>query len=184
MEQTRSNLLKATDVFSSFNSYKNKYENITDEEFKNHLLVGKNKTRFELVYFILNTLHHIVNSGYWYCYCQNRRGKCQMCKTPKLFTKIMEDIDNNMFDQEFLLFHYTKLTKKLLKLIDHDKKECINSFLNEYVLGGRDCNTATSWSVPLSESIQYTEKIQIEQLKREKLPLPPDYRDPTYDPAC
>ena len=49
--------------------------------------------------------------------------------------------------------------------------------------GVRDYITATSWSVPLSESIQYTEKIQIYSLKREKLPLPPDYREPTYDLA-
>ena len=33
MEQTRSDLLKTTDVSSSSNSYKNKYENITNEEF-------------------------------------------------------------------------------------------------------------------------------------------------------
>ena len=44
---------------------------ISGEECKNNLLVGKDKTHFELVYFIVNTLHHIVNSGYWYCYCQN-----------------------------------------------------------------------------------------------------------------
>ena len=36
----------------------------------------------------------------------------------------------------------------------------------------------------LSESIRYTEKIQIDRLKREKLPLPPDYREPTTDLAC
>ena len=64
MEQTRSNLLKTTDASSSSNSYKNKYENTTNEEFKNHALIDKDKTRFELVYFILNTLYHIVNSGY------------------------------------------------------------------------------------------------------------------------
>ena len=96
---------------------KNKYENITDEEFKNHLLVVKDKTRFELVYFILNTLHDIVNSGYWYCHCQNCKGKCQMCKTPKIFTDFVNDIDNNIFDYEFLYFYYTRFTKELLKLI-------------------------------------------------------------------
>ena len=64
MERTRSDLLKTTDAFSSSSSYKNKYENITDEEFKNHLLIGKNKNHFKLVYFILNTLHHVLDSGY------------------------------------------------------------------------------------------------------------------------
>ena len=182
MDQTRSNLLKTTD--SSSSSPRNKYENITDEEFKNHPLVGKDKSRFELVYFILNTLHHIFDSGYWYCYCQKRRGKCQMCKIPKIFTNFINDIDSNIFDYEFLYFYYTKLTKELLKLIDRNRKNCIDCFLNEYVFGGRDYSTATSWSIPLSESIRYTEKIQIDQLKREKLPLPPDYREPMIDLTC
>ena len=128
MEQTRSDLLKTTDASSSSISYKNKYENITDEKFKNHLLVGKDKTRFELVYFILNTLHHVVNSGYWYYYCQNRRDKCQMCKIPKIFTDFVNNIDNNIFDYEFLYFYYTKLTKELMKLINHKKKTVSNAF--------------------------------------------------------
>ena len=58
MDQTRSNVVKNTNASSS-SSHRNKYENITDEEFKKSLLVDKNKTRFQLVYFILNTLHHI-----------------------------------------------------------------------------------------------------------------------------
>ena len=56
--------------------------------------------------------------------------------------------------------------------------------MNEYVFGGRDYTADTFWSVPPSESIQYTEKIQTDRLKREKLPLPPDYREPTIDLAC
>ena len=161
MDQTRSNIVKNTNASSS-SSPRNKYENIADEEFKKHLLVGKDKTLFELVYFILNTLHHICDSGHWYCYCQDRRGKCRMWKIPKIFTNFMKDIDIKIFDYKFLLFYYTKLTKELLKLIDHDKKDCIDCFLNEYVFGGRDYTTGTSWSVPLSESIRHTEKIQID----------------------
>ena len=107
-----------------------------------------------------------------------------MCKIPKIFTNFINDIDSNIFDYEFLYFYYTKLTKELLKLIDRNRKNCIDCFLNEYVFGGRDYSTATSWSIPLSESIRYTEKIQIDQLKREKLPLPPDYREPIIDLTC
>ena len=151
MDQTRSNV-KSTSASSS-SSPRSNYENITDEEFKKHLLVGKDKTHFELVYFILNTLHHICDSGHWYCYCENRRGKCKMCKIPKIFTNFMKDIENNIFDYKFLLFYYIKLTKELFKLIDHDKKGCIDCFLNGHVFRGRDYTTATSWSVPLSESI-------------------------------
>ena len=40
----------------------NKYSDITEKEFKEHLLFGKNKSCFDLEYFILNTLYHISNS--------------------------------------------------------------------------------------------------------------------------
>ena len=98
-----------------------------------------------------------------------------MCKTPKIFTDSVNDIDNSIFDYEFLYFYYTRFTKELLKLI---------KWVNEFVFGGRDYTTATFWSIPLSESIRYTEKIQIDQLKREKLSLPPYYREQTIDLAC
>ena len=133
MDKARSSPLKIADASSS--SPRNKYENITDEEFKNHLLTGKDKTCFELVYFILNTLHHICHSGYWYCYCQNRSGKCEMCKMPKIFTNFINDIDNNIFNYEFLYFYHTKLTKELLRLINHNRKDCIECFRNEYIFG-------------------------------------------------
>ena len=38
----------------------------------------------------------------------------------------MKDIDNNIFGYKFLLFYYTELTKKLLKSIDPDQKDCID----------------------------------------------------------
>ena len=62
--------------------------------------------------------------------------------------------------------------------------DCVECFSNEYTFRGRDYSTATSWSIPLSESIQYNEKIQIDRLKQEKLPLPPDYRKPVIDLTC
>ena len=34
-----------------------------EEEFKNLILMGKSKTRYEIVNFILHTLHNSVNSG-------------------------------------------------------------------------------------------------------------------------
>ena len=81
----------------------------------------------------------------------------------KIFTDFVNDIDNNIFDHEFLYFYYMRLTKELLKLSGHKKKkDCIECFLNEYVFGGRNYTSATFWSVPLSESIRYTEKIQID----------------------
>ena len=81
MEQTTSDPVKINGASSS--SYRNKYEDTTDEKFKKHLLFGKNKSCFELVYIIL--LHHIYDSRYWYCYCQNRRGKCIFLQSTKSF---------------------------------------------------------------------------------------------------
>ena len=131
-------------------------------EFKEYLLFGKSKNCSDLVYSILNTLHHICNSGYWYCYCQHRTSTCQMCKIPKIFSNFVNDVDNNIFDYNFLFFYYTKLVNELLKLIDHGRKDCIECFQGEYVFGGIDYHAGTSWSVPLSESIQYQEAIQID----------------------
>ena len=34
-----------------------------EEEIKNLILMGKSKTRYEIVNFILHTLHNSVNSG-------------------------------------------------------------------------------------------------------------------------
>ena len=170
---------------STNTSPRNKYSDITEKEFKEHLLFGKNKSRFDLEYFILNTLYHISNSGYWHRYSQSPdKGKCQMCKTPTIFSNFSRDIEHNIFDYDFLFFYYTKLFKELLKLIDHGKMDCVECFSNEYTFRGRDYSTATSWSIPLSESIQYNEKIQIDRLKQEKLPLPPDYRKPVIDLTC
>ena len=106
---------------------------------------------------------------------------------PKIFASFTSDIDNNIFDYEFLFFYCTKLSKERLKLIYHGKMDCIECFLNEYVFAGRDYTTATSWSIPLSESIQYNGKIQIDRLKREKVPLQPNYKEleePVIDLTC
>ena len=107
-----------------------------------------------------------------------------MCKIPKIFVNFSQNIENNIFDYDFLFFCYAKFSREPLKLIDHGRMDCVECFSNEYVFGGRDYSTATSWSVPLPESIQYNEKIQVEQLKREKLPLPPDYKEPEIDLTC
>ena len=106
---------------------------------------------------------------------------------PKIFASFTSDIDNNIFDYEFRFFYCTKLSKERLKLIYHGKMDCIECFLNEYVFAGRDYTTATSWRIPLSESIQYNGKIQIDRLKREKLPLQPSYKEleePVIDLTC
>ena len=42
---------------------------MSKEQFKKEILENSKKSRYDLVYFTLNTLHLIVSNGYWYCYC-------------------------------------------------------------------------------------------------------------------
>ena len=81
--------------------------------FKKLILMGKTKTKYQLVYFILNTLHHIVNSGGYYCYCGDMN-KGKMCAIPIIFTGFKKDIEKNIFDYNFLF-------NELLQLPDHNK---------------------------------------------------------------
>ena len=36
-------------------------------EFEKEIFENPKKTRYDLVYFTLNTLYLIVSNGYWYC---------------------------------------------------------------------------------------------------------------------
>lgn len=93
---------------------------MTKAEFKDLILMGKSKTRYEIVYFILNTLHNIVNSGGYYCYCSNT-DKCKVCAIPMIFVDFKIDVEKNMFDINFLFNYYTKLFHELLELFDQKK---------------------------------------------------------------
>ena len=45
-------------------------------------------------------------------------------------------------------------------------------------------HTGKYWSVELSESIQYNERIQIDWFEREKLAIPPEFQAETVDLSC
>ena len=158
------------------------YSSMSKEEFKELILIGRLKTRFELAYFILNTLHHIVNSGGWYCHCHHfeEGRKYKFFSIPMIFKDFEKDIERNIFDVNFLFNYYTKLCHELLELFDK-KKNGIECFQAGYEFSGTDWNTGEYWSVPLSENIQYNEKILAALLKKEKLPIPPKYQDQKTD---
>ena len=138
------------------------YATMTKGEFKKHILISKPKSRCQLVYVTLNTLHHIVEVSNltYYCNCQSQE-KCKICTIPIIFSDFEKDIENNIFDCNFLFWYYTKLCNEPIQLFDQ-KKDCIESFQGEYEFSGRDWNTGEYWSVPLSEMIRYNEKIQID----------------------
>ena len=52
--------------------YINKYAIMIMGEFKKLILMGRTKSRNELVFFIFNTLHNIVDSRS-YCYCDEKK---------------------------------------------------------------------------------------------------------------
>ena len=57
------------------------------------------------------------------------------------------------------------------------KKDYIECFQGEYEFGGRDWYTGEYWSITLSESIWYNERLQVAFLKRQKLPIPAEFQD-------
>ena len=171
MEQT------AATTSTRCDSSTNKYKNMTREEFEKVFLLEKEKTRFELVYFILNTLNHLLNTDCYYCYCQ-RKGCCQICKIPNIFLNFERGIDKRMFNFNFLNQYYDRLTHELLKLFDQ-KQDVVECFQGEYVYSSRDWYTGEHWRVTLSESIPYCEKIHLNQMKETQLgPFAP------YDLFC
>lgn len=77
-----------------------------------------------------------------------------------------------MFDVDILNSCYGKFSHELMELFD-ENKSCIDCLLyHEYTFSGRNWNTGETWSVPLSESIRYNERIKINQLKEKILPVP------------
>ena len=151
---------------------------MSKEAFKKLILMGKLKTRYEIVYFILNTVHHIKKSSFCYCHCEHLEngGKCKMCSIPVIFNDFEKDVERKLFDVNFLFSYYTKLCHELLELFDQ-KKDCIECFQLEYKFGGRDWYSGEYWSVTLSENIRYNEWLQVARLKRQKLPIPAEFQD-------
>ena len=94
-----------------------------------------------------------------------------------------KDIEKNIFDYSFLFWHYTNPCSELLQLYDK-KKDCVECFQGEYKFSGRDWHTGKYWSIPLSESIRYNKRIQVDWLKSKKLTIPPEFLEETIDLRC
>ena len=105
------------------------------------------------------------------------------CVCYQYFLVILRKKQKKRFGYNFLFWYYTKLCKELIQFFDH-KKECIKCFQGEYEFKGRGSYTGEYWSVLLSGSIRWNKKIQVDRLKLEKLPLPPEYWEETIDLIC
>ena len=110
-------------------------------EFEKEILEIPERTRYDLVYFILNTFHLTVSNGYWYCYCNNEnKKKIKLCTIPTIFFDFESDIDKNMFNISFLNFYHSRLCHELMmKSITDEDQSAIECFLHqEYQFRGRD----------------------------------------------
>ena len=110
---------------------------------KKNLNWTEKKTRFDLVFLLLNVLHHVQSNGYWYCYFWYGEGekkvrKCQMCTIPIIFSDFEMDVDNNMFDVDFLNDYYSKVCFQSNQLFE-EKKDAVCCFLHQvFAHKGRD----------------------------------------------
>ena len=100
-------------------------------------------------------------------------GKGQFCAIPMTFCNFQKDIDNNMFDFNFLSSYYGKFFFQLNQIFD-ERKGAIRCFLHEE-FQGRDTISGKSWSVPLRDCIKYSEQVNIAQMKAENLPIPAEF---------
>ena len=57
-------------------------------------------------------------------------------------------------------------------------------FQGEYEFRDRDWHIEEYWNVSLSDSIRYNEKIQVDWLKGEKFPIPPEFQEETVELSC
>ena len=102
------------------------------------------KTRYQLVFCILTTLHFIQNDGGCYCYCQDNQ-KCKMCTIPIIFSGFEKYVENNIFDYEFLL-NFAKSWFKFLTT-KKNKSNAFRESTNSGVVTGTRANTGAYFSL-------------------------------------
>ena len=93
------------------------YKNMKKEDFIKKINVYN--SRFDLRFFLLNTLSQLIFNGWWHCICnedRNEKNKCTIGKIQMIFFDFENDLDKNMFDEEFLYDYNTKLKHHLLEL--------------------------------------------------------------------
>ena len=160
------------------------------EEFFKHVVVDKH-SRFDLLFFILNTLYQIRNHGYHYCYCGDVKSfrtkiicngvpywlpsSCQICFISDYFWEFKNDVDKIRFNFVELRKYYCRLRKELIKCFYNDPFACKCFLGREKYSSGRDYREGTYSMVSLSENICYNDKIFLHNLESKK-------RDQLYGP--
>ena len=90
-----------------------KHKYLTKEQFDKETCQFKN--RFDLYYFLLNTLSLITYNGYYYCFCgeekffKKKQERCFICQITIIFSDFESDLSKNMFNENFLKDYQSKL---------------------------------------------------------------------------
>ena len=142
------------------------------EELFKHVVVDKH-SRFDMLFFILNTHYQIPNHGYHCCYCGDVKSfwtkiisngvpywlpsKCQICFISDIFLEFEEDVDKIRFNVVELRKYYYNLRKELIKCFYVDPFACECFLGGEHYFYGRDYWEGKYWMVSLSENIHYND---------------------------
>ena len=97
---------------------------------------------------------------------RSKEKNCDFCQIPYIFIDFEKDITNNIFD-EVLLWEYHRKLFFHLQQIFHPDKTALCCFLDdEFHYRGRNWYTGETWSVSQSESIAYSKKLKLDELKK------------------
>ena len=127
----------------------------TRDEFKKEILNDQKRSRYDLVFLMLNILHHIQPSGGYYYYCEKIKHKCRMCAIPMIFCNFEKDIDKNMFHLSLLIHTIQSSALGLCNIMMRKKPVSIPFFTSSVLLVGE----TGQQEKPLLESIRYSKSI-------------------------
>ena len=146
---------------------------MTKKQFEDLITVNRND-RYEVIYFISNTLNFILNGSSWYCYGEKIKiekdgvvstprlhsGHCQSCRNLNCFLIWNE---TSTFNMTVLNKYYDQLFKELVKLFEEHSEAVYCFHGGEYVYGGHDWLSGKYWRVTVSQSIRYADGIILAQ---------------------
>ena len=82
------------------------------------------KSRYDLYFFLMNTLLQIECDGEKHCFCDTLENeeKCQLCVIPIFFCNFEKDLNNNKMNAQYLQSYKSKLYPYLSKLFFVNKE--------------------------------------------------------------
>ena len=103
-------------------------------------------------------------SSYFYCYCNEETGDCDLCKLIEFFANINdEDLIDGLPARKFLQFNYNNRSKSeefslivlpFFQKIEMNHKETLDFFEKRYHWSIRDRNDGSYYSLTLEEVIE------------------------------